>query len=275
MALIDTHAHLSLLPERGLSLADFFREWESQGGGEILDIGTEPESLPSRRALIEPCRGNTKVLYSAGAWPSEEVMRDPAASLSQLERAIAGGPALDCDGTDGDSACGIIAALGEVGLEYNHPEAPLEAQKKFFADCAALAETARLPLIVHSRDAFADTLTILKDARLGVPVIIHCFSYSIAEAQAFLDLGCYLSFSGAVTFKKNDSLRLAAAIIPAERLLYETDSPYLCPEPHRGKVNTPNYLPYIVEVLAKARGEAAAAVEAAQAANFQRLFIKD
>jgi TatD DNase family protein len=258
MALIDSHAHLSLIAERGLSLNEFFAGWAAVGGSWILDVGTDPADLAARRATVDSVGPRLPVRYSAGAWPSAEVLSDASASLAALASAL---PA------DGD-----LVALGEVGLEYNHPEAPADDQKKFFRDCAALAGERGLPLIVHSREAFDDTFAILRGLRLESPVIIHCFSYSPDEARAFLDLGCYLSFSGAVSFKKNASLREAARLVPDDRLLYETDAPYLCPEPHRGKTNTPLYLSFVVDCLARARGVDAAKIEAIQELNFQRLF---
>lgn len=164
-------------------------------------------------------------------------------------------------------ACGI----GEIGLDYHYDFAPREVQQAVFARQLALARERRLPVIIHTREATDDTFAILKDSG-EVRGVFHCFTGDSAMARRAVDIDFYLSFAGIVTFPKAAALREAARLVPADRLLIETDSPYLAPVPYRGKRNEPAYVARVLESLATLRGEAAADLEAAVTANFVRLF---
>jgi TatD DNase family protein len=148
-----------------------------------------------------------------------------------------------------------VVAVGECGLDYFYDHSPRAVQRATFAAQVALAHERRLALVIHTRDAWDHTFDIL--AAEGVPerTVFHCFTGGPDEARRALDLGAYLSFSGIVSFKTADDLRAAAALCPADRLLVETDSPYLAPVPHRGKRNRPAWVPAVGEALAAARGE--------------------
>lgn len=142
-----------------------------------------------------------------------------------------------------------VVAVGEIGLDYHYNFSPKEVQKKVFEEQLSLAKEVGLPVVVHSREALGDTLEILKKS--GVKKgLMHCYSGSFDEAWAFLDLGFYFSFGGVLTFKKAEDVRKVAAALPKERVLVETDCPYLSPEPFRGRRNDPTRLVYIVKALA-------------------------
>ncbi|HKA04819.1 MAG TPA: TatD family hydrolase [Acidimicrobiales bacterium] len=145
-----------------------------------------------------------------------------------------------------------IVAVGECGLDYHYDHSPREIQREAFAAQIAVAYQRRLPLVVHTREAWADTFDLLGRAERPDPVVFHCFTGSPDEARICLDLGAYVSFSGIVSFKGADDVRAAAALCPLDRLLVETDAPYLAPAPHRGRPNRPAYLPAVGASLAAA-----------------------
>jgi TatD DNase family protein len=164
-------------------------------------------------------------------------------------------------------------AIGEIGLDYHYDFAPPRAQQDVFAAQVALAVETDLPVIVHTREATDDTFAILREAGGGrVRGVFHCFTGDAAMARRALDIGFHLSFAGIVTFPKAQSLRDAAAIVPPDRLLIETDSPYLAPVPHRGKRNEPAFVGRVLDTLAGVVRMDRAALEAAIDANFAALF---
>ena len=136
------------------------------------------------------------------------------------------------------------------------------------------SKSVRLPVVIHTRDAWADTVDVLRAhwAHIGLPAIMHCFTGDAAQARECLDMGCYLAFGGVSTFPKAADIREAARVTPADRLLLETDAPYLAPVPFRGKRNEPAYVAHTARALAEARGEDVAQLAAATTANFERLF---
>jgi TatD DNase family protein len=164
-------------------------------------------------------------------------------------------------------------AIGEIGLDYHYDFAPHQAQQEVFAAQVALAVELNKPVIIHTREATDDTFDILRDAGSGkVRGVFHCFTGDEGMARRALDIGFYLSFAGIVTFPKAQSIRDAAAIVPADRLLIETDSPYLAPVPHRGKRNEPAFVGHVLDALAAVTRFDRPALEAAISANFAALF---
>jgi TatD DNase family protein len=149
---------------------------------------------------------------------------------------------------------GAVVAVGECGLDYYYEHSPRDAQREAFAAQIALARQHDLALVIHARDAWADLFDVL--AAEGVPerTVLHCFTGGPEEVARCLDVGMYVSFSGIVTFKNADDVRAAAARCPLDRLLVETDSPFLAPTPFRGKTNEPSYLPYVGEAVAAVKG---------------------
>lgn len=274
MICTDTHCHLSMVAERqgqdalGEVLARYDRAQaapaQTAPAGPkaplMLDIGVEAGDLESR---AEAFGAWPFVRLSAGVYPSPEALSDPAASLAALGLSIA---ALLERGS------GRVAAIGETGLDYHHMSGSHESQAELFTGQARLAESLGLPLVVHSRDAARETLEILVALALRVPVIIHCFGYGKDEARAFLDAGCYISFAGNLSYKKAEALREACAIVPAERLLLETDAPYMNPEPHRGRSSTSLDIERTYALAAALRGERAEELAERVAASAAALF---
>ena len=180
----------------------------------------------------------------------------------------------------------IVLALGEIGLDYHYDFSPREVQQEVFHLQLVVARTQGLPVIIHTREADEDTLRILREVNdtrlpsvtfigeLAPPLrgVFHCFTGDEALARAALELGFYVSFSGIATFPKAENLREIARLVPADRRLVETDSPYLAPPPHRGKRNEPAYVARVAEIIAQAVGEPLAAFAAQTSHNFQQLF---
>lgn len=164
-----------------------------------------------------------------------------------------------------------IVAIGEIGLDYFYDEPEAELQKQWFHRQLDLAEELNLPVIIHSRDACQDTLDILRQ-RKKVTGVIHCFSYTKEIAAEYVKMGYYIGVGGVVTFKNAKKLKETVEAIPMDRILLETDCPYLAPEPHRGTRNSSLMIPYIIEEIARIKGMEAAQVEAAAWENTHKLF---
>lgn len=169
-------------------------------------------------------------------------------------------------------APGDLVAIGECGLDYFYEHSPRDEQREAFSTQIALAKRYGLALVVHTRDAWDDTLDILTSDGPPEQFVIHCFSGGPAEARRCLELGAYLSFSGIVTFKNAGTVREAAELCPSDRILIETDAPYLAPVPHRGKPNEPGFVAIVGAALAELRGVAADRFGAQVRANTAALF---
>lgn len=252
MVYTDSHAHLTSVAE-GIgadALRDILDEFGAAASASaaapiLMDIGTEPEDLQERAALLGPAGRASFLRLSAGAWPSAESLADPRSSLEGLEAAIAAA------GRGGIR----VAAIGEGGLDYHRMEGPRGAQAALFEGQLELAARLGLPMIVHSREAFEDTLAMIAGpARSGHRIVIHCFGYGPAQARSFLDSGCSLSFAGNLTYKGADALREACALAPPDRLLLETDAPYMNPMPRRGRPSSPRDVSRTYEAAAALRG---------------------
>jgi TatD DNase family protein len=165
-----------------------------------------------------------------------------------------------------------VVGIGETGLDYYYEHSPRPAQIEAYHRFAAMARAANLALVSHVRDAHDEAATVLRAEGPGAGGVIHCFSGGVDEARAYLNLGQHLSFSGIVTFKNAGGIRDAAAFAPLDRILIETDSPYLAPIPHRGKRNEPAFVAHTLATLAACRGIAPEEVEAATTENARRLF---
>lgn len=165
-----------------------------------------------------------------------------------------------------------VVAVGEIGLDYYWDNESHEVQKKWFVRQLNLARELDLPVIIHSRDAAEDTLHIMKEYGKGLRGVIHCFSYSKELAEEYVKMGFHIGVGGVVTFKNGKKLKEIAAAIPLERILLETDCPYLAPEPYRGKRNSSLYIPYIAEEIANLRGITSEEVVAQTEKNGKELF---
>ena len=165
-----------------------------------------------------------------------------------------------------------IVAIGEAGLDYHYDHSPRDRQRSVFADQIALANERDLPLVIHSRSAWAETFEILESEGVPERTIFHCFTGGPAELRRALDLGAFVSFSGIVTFPSAPEVREAAAICPLENLLVETDSPYLAPVPHRGQRNQPAWVGHVGAAVADLRGLPSGTVAASSTAAARRAF---
>jgi len=192
--------------------------------------------------------------HQAGAFAA-----DPEGAVAEVREALARDP--------------LVRAVGEIGLDYHYDFSPRPVQQDLFRRQIRLARELTLPVVIHTREAIDDTFAILREAGEGeVRGVFHCFSGDAAMAQAALALGFAVSFAGLVTFPRAEAVREAARVVPADRLLVETDAPYLAPVPHRGTRNEPARVVQVAEALARARGETLAAVDAAVTATFETLF---
>jgi TatD DNase family protein len=247
--LVDTHCHLFLMDGEPSPVADQARE---SGVSAMVCAGIDPDSSRRSRELADSLAG---VFATAGVHPHTASAFDAAAG-AVIEELLA------------DPR---VVAVGETGLDYYRLRSPAEDQQRAFrAHCALARETGK-PLVVHTRDAWPDVLRILGEERVE-RVVLHCFSGGDAEAAEAAARGYHCSFAGNLTYPKNGDLRRAAAALPRELLLAETDSPFLAPQSLRGRDNTPANLPLVVEALAGARGEEAEDLAALTAENARRAF---
>lgn len=168
-----------------------------------------------------------------------------------------------------------VVAVGEIGLDYYWDHESHDIQKKWFVRQLELARELDLPVVIHSRDAAEDTLHIMKEYAEGLRGVIHCFSYSKEIAQEYVNMGFHIGIGGVVTFKNGKKLKEVAEAVPLERILLETDAPYLAPEPYRGKRNSSVYIPYIAQAIADIKGITYEEVVAQTEQNAKTLFIKN
>jgi TatD DNase family protein len=261
---VDSHCHLSF-PELSSQLPEIRAAMAQAGVDRALCICTTLEEFESVHALAT---AYDNFWCSAGVHPDNEGVREP--SVEELLRL---------------AALPKVVAIGETGLDYYQMDerkggrtvADLEWQRNRFRAHIHAARQCGKPLVIHTRAASADTLAILREeGEDGSPGsaggVFHCFTETAEVARAALDLGFYVSFSGILTFKSAADLREVAAFVPDDRLLIETDSPYLAPVPYRGKTNTPAYVPYVARQLAELRGTTPEAVGELTSRNFERLF---
>jgi TatD DNase family protein len=256
--LVDSHCHLDRLDltRFGGHLTGVLEAALANGVTHLLSVATDLESGPALARLTEPY---PQIALSVGVHPSEEGGRAP--TVAELA-------------TSGSQD--RVVAIGETGLDYYYGhESQLRQQEWFRIHIAAARELGK-PLIVHTRDAREDTLRILADEGAAeVGGVLHCFTEDWDMAARALELNFYVSFSGIVTFKNAKPIQDAARRMPADRILVETDSPYLAPVPHRGKPNHPAWVRHVAQFVADLRGESLEQVATMTTANYRRLFGVD
>ena len=253
--LVDSHCHLDrldLTPFHG-ELAGALDAARSQGIGHMLCVCINWENLQPVVALAHQY---ANVFATVGVHPNDDEGHEP--SVEELVAAA------------NDSK---VIAIGETGLDYFRSEGDLEWQRERFRRHIAAAKQSGKPLVVHSREAREDTIRVLREEGADtVGGVMHCFVDDWATAQQALELGFYISFSGIITFNNAAQVRDVAARVPAERMLVETDAPYLAPVPHRGKPNQPAYVSHVAQRLAEVRNTSLDEIAAATTENFFRLF---
>lgn len=314
----DTHCHLRSVRDRGENLGAIVSSLGAEGYRFVLDIGTQPGDFNSRvetvraaSASIDQTQGDVAsasaplppfIHFSVGLWPDAKTIENAEESLRALETDAR--EMLALASRREEAGVPPFAALGECGLDryWNGPHAAeriaarasggsgadadddgpgtvdVAGEENLFAAQLDMARRLSLPVIVHSRDAFEPTLAIVRNSGCDAGVI-HCFSYGIDEARAFLDRGFYISFPGTVTWPKKeadrDRVRALVNYVPRDRLLLETDAPYLAPAPHRGKTNTPYLVRHVYERVAEYLGVGSDALAAIVYANARDLFGRD
>jgi TatD DNase family protein len=249
---VDSHCHLAF-PELSGDLPGVLARMRSAGVEAALSVCT---ALPEFPAVLAGAAGHDNVYASVGVHPDSTGTPEPSVEdLVDLAREPK------------------VVAIGETGLDYYRLTEPLDWQRERFRVHIRAARACRKPLIIHTRSAAADTLRIMREEGAGeVGGVMHCFTETEEVARQALELGFHISFSGIVTFKNARELQATAAKVPLDRLLIETDSPYLAPVPHRGKSNEPAYVPHVAAKLAELQGVGVGAIAAATTANFYRLF---
>lgn len=255
MTLVDSHCHLDD--------AQFDRDRDevieralAAGVEQMVAIGTGG-GPPDLEAGIRLAEKYPAMIATVGVHPHDAAKADESALLRL--RDLLNHPK--------------VVALGEIGLDYHYDFSPPERQRSVFAAQMEIARDARKPIVIHTREAWDDTFSMLEQQwrPVGLAGVLHCFSAGPAEAERALALGFYLSFGGLVTFPKAREVHAAAAAVPLDRILLETDAPYLAPVPHRGRRNEPAFLVETARKLAALRGESFEEVASASASNFRRL----
>lgn len=250
--LVDSHCHLDFPDFLGKE-EELLAAMSEHDVGSALIAGVTLERFPGVIALVE----RFKNLYAGvGVHPDTEEGEEP-----------------DVERLTGLAAHPKVVAIGETGLDYFRLQGDMEWQRERFRTHVRAAKQCRKPLIIHTREAAADTLRILAEEQAAeVGGVFHCFTETPDVARAALDIGFHISISGIVTFKKAQQIKEVATFVPLDRLLVETDSPYLAPVPHRGKQNQPAWVRHVAEEVARLRGIEIDALAQATTANFCRLF---
>jgi TatD DNase family protein len=254
--LVDHHCHLNF-PQFANQMPDVLARARSAGVGICVTISTRIKQLDE---LLAICEAHPNVYTSVGTHPhyADQELDVPTSEIVRLSKHPK------------------IVAIGEAGLDYFYQKSPKEAQTEGFRRHIHAARETGLPLEIHTRDADEDTIKILEDehAKGYFPALLHCFTGGEKLALRAVELGLYISFTGVITYKKSDDLRHIASQIPLDRLLVETDAPYLAPDPFRGKTNEPAYVAHTAAALARVKGITEAEIATATTANFFRLFTK-
>ncbi|MBL6946946.1 MAG: TatD family hydrolase [Rhodospirillales bacterium] len=255
--LVDSHCHLDF-PDFQDDLDGVVARARDAGVGHMLTVGTHVTRFDAVLAIAE---AYDFIYCSVGIHP-HEAAKEPEISSAHLVRMAARHPK--------------IVALGESGLDFHYEYSPREAQERVFRAHIAAARETGLPLIVHTREADNETIEILREEQKtgAFPGVIHCFSSGREMAEAAIDMGMYVSLSGIVTFKAAQALRDIAKDIPLDRLLVETDAPYLAPVPKRGKTNEPAFTAYTAACVAEIMEVSFPEFAEQTTANFFRLFSK-
>lgn len=250
--IFDSHAHYDS-SQFDSDRDALLRSMEEKGVGRVITVGA---TLKSCRDVVELAQTYPHVYAAVGLHPDEvgDLNEETFAFVKE-----------QCQRDK-------VVAVGEIGLDYYWDKESHETQKKWFIRQLDLARELQLPVMIHSREAAADTMELMKEHANGLPGVIHCFSYSPEQAREYVKMGFYIGVGGVVTFKNGKKLKEVVAEIPLERILLETDAPYLAPVPHRGERNSSLYLPYVVEEIATIKGVTPEEVIAVTEQNAKELF---
>ncbi|MCZ6469204.1 MAG: TatD family hydrolase [Candidatus Dadabacteria bacterium] len=248
--LIDSHAHLVSLE----NLPEVLQRAQENNINKIVSISSD---IPSTEATISLAEEYDYIFATTGVHPH---------SADQMSEEV-------LMGIDHFAENDKVVAIGETGLDYFYMNSEKEVQIDSFTEHIRLGKKHNLPIIIHVRNADQDMIEILtKESAADTPGVIHCFTGDYDTAKKYLDLGFYISFSGIVTYKRSEELREAAKKIPKDKILIETDSPYLAPVPHRGKPNEPSYVKHVAETISNVRGISFDEIAEITKANAEKLF---
>jgi TatD DNase family protein len=257
--MIDSHCHLAG-DEFTADLGDVVARAKAAGlSGALVILGAEDVSELERAASVSKAWDGVR--FSVGVHPHQagQFATDPAAAARQTHAAIDAQP--------------LSRAVGEIGLDYHYDFSPRNVQQQVFREQIQLAGRLHLPIVIHTREADADTFRLLdEEGARDIGGVFHCFTGNRETARRCLDIGFYVSLAGIVTFPRALELKEVARMVPLDRLLIETDSPFLAPVPHRGKRNEPAYVARVADAIAELRGTTAAAIAEATRRNHVRLF---
>jgi TatD DNase family protein len=258
MNYVDSHAHFDLCAEEGADAASLVHDMAKSGVHRAVQVAIEPSGFAWARDFARDNR-SSGVLFTLGIHPSSRADNNDLIHLSDFVRSVIDSPDAD-----------ILFGIGETGLDFYRMRQPRDDQLRSFEYQAGLAGSLGLPLIVHSRDAMDETIDALA-ARALPSGVMHCFSGDSHAARRVLDLGFYISFAGNLTYKNAVDLHDAARYVPLDRVLLETDAPFLTPVPHRGKRNSPALVTHTYEFFADLRGEPLAGLVERVSRNFEAL----
>jgi TatD DNase family protein len=256
MELIDSHAHIDF-PQFAEDRDAMLERARAAGVEAILAIGTGPG--PEKLDAALPFAEQHDWIYTTVGIHPHEAKEVTQAHLDELAR-LARHPK--------------VIAWGEIGLDYFYDHSPRDVQHRVFIGQMKLARQAKLPIIIHCRDAWPDCIKLLEEhwKATGLGGILHCFTSTLEDAQRGIEMGFLVAFGGAVTYPKSQNLRDVAKVLPLEKLLIETDAPYLAPQPYRGKRNEPAYVAEVARTLASVRNLSPEDLAAATTGNFRRFF---
>ncbi len=247
-SIIDTHCHLDIIQEQGQEIAQSVRNAKDSGIKKIVQIGIDLESSRKAKELSQKYSDDEiEILYSIGCHPTETHEFPKKEEILQLVQESVTDPKL--------------CAIGEIGLDYYHDASTKPYQVEVLHSFLEASSEHSLPVVIHSRDAAEDTVSLLKEHRDKAFGVIHCFTYDYPTAKKLVDLGYYISFSGILVFKNARDIQEAAEKLPLESILIETDAPFLAPPPFRGKRNEPAYTKFVLEKMFSLRKEPNAEVE--------------
>ena len=257
--MIDSHCHIAG-EEFTVDLEAVVGRATAAGlTGAMVILAAQDAAEVSRMALVQAAWPEAVCAVGVHPQSAGQFADDPAGAARAVAAVIDAQPR--------------TRAVGEIGLDYHYEHAPREVQREVFREQIRLARQRRLPLVIHTREAEDDTFDILREEHAEeVGGVFHCFTGDRAMARRALEFGFHVSLSGITTFPKAPELREVARLVPADRLLIETDSPFLSPVPHRGSRNEPARVVHVAEVIARERGESVSVVAATTTANFERLF---
>ncbi|AXF75457.1 metal-dependent hydrolase [Erwinia tracheiphila] len=254
MFLVDSHCHLDGLDYENLhqDVDDVLAKAAARGVKFMLAVAT---TLPGYQAMVGLIGERHNVVYSCGVHPLNQQEPYDFAELRRLAADVR------------------VVAMGETGLDYHYQKETKEQQQASFREHIRIGRELNKPVIVHTRDAREDTLALLREEKVEeCGGVLHCFTEDRKTAKKILDSGMYISFSGIVTFRNAEAIREAARYVPLDRILVETDSPYLAPVPHRGKENQPAYTRDVAEYMAVLKGVSIEKLADVTTKNFSRLF---